>query len=131
MEYLKDHPIVAYLVIALIMMLVGYLLRMNVIGGGELLSQALVILSCLLLLWIASVTMAASLWIVSVVFMALTLCSCVGLFMGWLKANFTMGGLVGQEAEMVPEMRPEGEMVGVHPSELGPSGFMGPSGEGR
>jgi len=131
MEYLKERPIVAYLVIALVMMLVGYLLRRNVIGGGELLSQALVVLSCLLLLWIASVTMVASAWIVSVVFMVLTLCGCVGLFMGWLKASFTFGGLVGEESEMVPQMRQDGEMVGVHPDDMGPHGGMGPSGDGR
>ena len=104
------NPMTAYIVIALIMVLVGYFLRRNVMNKGEIISQFLVILSCVIMLWIASALMPNSGWTISIVFMLLTLCSCVGLFMGWIKASFTT------MSSMMPEMGAEGEMRMMSPS---------------
>lgn len=80
-------PAVVYFVIALVMLLVGYLLKLNVMSIGEVFSQFLSIIMCtLLLMGLCTITPTAS-WIITGIFMFLTLCGLISLMMGWAKVS--------------------------------------------
>ena len=78
-------PAVVYFVIAIVMLLVGYLLKLNVMSIGEVFSQFLCIIVCtLLLMGLCSVTPTAS-WIITGIFIFLTVTGLLSMLMGWLK----------------------------------------------
>lgn len=78
-------PAVVYFVIAVVMLLVGYLLKLNVMSIGEVFSQFLCILVCtILLMGLCTVTPTAS-WIITGIFIFLTVTGLLSMLMGWLK----------------------------------------------
>ena len=78
-------PAVVYFVIAIVMLLVGYLLKLNVMTIGEVFSQFLSIIVCtLLLMGLCSVTPTAS-WVITGIFIFLTVTGLLSMLMGWLK----------------------------------------------
>jgi hypothetical protein len=78
-------PAIVYFVIAIVMLLVGYLLKLNVMSIGEVFSQFLCIIVCtLLLMGLCSVTPTAS-WIITGIFIFLTVTGLLSMLMGWVK----------------------------------------------
>ena len=91
-------PAVVYFVFALVMMLVGYFLKLNVMTIGQVFSQLLSIIVCtLLLMGLCTITPTAS-WIFTGLFIFLSVASLVSMMMGWAKISYS-ASVYGQEQE--------------------------------
>lgn len=91
-------PAAVYFVIALVMLLVGYLLKLNVMSIGEVFSQfSSIILCTLLLMGLCTITPTAS-WVITGIFIFCTLAGLLSVLMGWAKVS-TTGMLVKAEGQ--------------------------------